>query len=103
MALYNLARMNTSTIGSGSITLGTPAVSFLSFTQAGVQNGDVVTYAIIDGANREIGRGTYTAPNTLARDTVLRSTNANSRISLSGNAEVAITPAAEDFDISSII
>lgn len=95
--LYNLAKMTTSTTGTGTITLGSAVASYLTFTDAGVQNGDVVTYAIADGSNREIGRGTYTASGTtLSRDTVLESTNSGSAINLSGSAEVFITAAAED-------
>lgn len=100
--LYNLARMTTATTGTGTATLGSAATSYLSFSSAGVQDGDVVTYAIVDGNNREIGRGTYTATGTtLSRDTILDSTNAGSAISLSGSAEVFITAAAEDVTTTS--
>jgi hypothetical protein len=95
--LYNLARMTTATAGAGTITLGAALSGFLSFGAAGVQDGDVVTYAISDGANSEIGRGTYTAAGTTLTRNVLRSTNSNSAISLSGSAQVFITAAAEDF------
>src|SRR5215510_12076465 len=96
--LYNLARMTTATTGSGPITLGPAAPSFLTFAQAGAQDGDTVTYAIEEGQSREIGRGVYTdgATPSLTRN-VLRSTNGNNPINLAGNAQVAITAAAEDF------
>ena len=95
--LYNLAKMTTSTTGTGTITLGSVVTSYLTFADSGVQDGDVVTYAIADGSNREIGRGTYTASGaTLSRDTILESTNSGSAINLSGSAEVFITAAAED-------
>ena len=95
--LYDLARMTTATTGTGTITLGAAATSFLTFAQAGVSNGDVVTYAIEDAPNREIGRGTYSSSGpTLTRDTVLRSTNSNAKIALSGTAQVFIAAAAED-------
>ena len=61
-----------------------------------MQNGDTVTYAIIDGLNREVGRGVYTSSGTTLTRTVLESTNSNTAINLSGNAEVFITAAAED-------
>lgn len=96
--LYNLARMTTATTGTGTITLGSAVASYLSFASSGVQNGDTVTYAIEDGNNREIGRGVYTASGTTLTRTVLTSTNSNNPISLSGNAEVFITAAAQDFD-----
>lgn len=95
--LYNLARMTTATTGTGTITLGSAATSYLSFADAGVQNGETVTYAIVDGSNREIGRGVYTSSGTtLTRATILESTNSNNAINLSGSAEVFITAAAED-------
>jgi hypothetical protein len=95
--LYNLARVTTATLGTGAVTLGAPVVGFLSFADAGVQNGDAVAYAIKDGSNSEIGRGTYSSTGpTLSRDRIYQSTNAGAAISLSGTAEVFITPAAED-------
>jgi len=51
--LYNLARVRTSTTGTGTITLGGAVTGFLTFAGAGVQNGDVVAYAIRDGSNSE--------------------------------------------------
>lgn len=94
--LYNLARMTTATIGTGTITLGSAVSGFLSFSTSGVQNGDTVTYAISEGANSEIGRGVYTASGTTLTRTVLKSTNSNTAISLNGNAQVFITVASED-------
>jgi len=99
--LYNLARMTTATTGTGTITLGSAVSGFVTFADAGVTNGQVVTYAISDGSNSEIGIGTYTsAGTTLTRDTVLRSTNSTGsytgKINLSGSAQVMITPSAED-------
>lgn len=98
--LANLARMTTATTGTGTITLGSAAtsggVTFLSFSGAGVADGDVVTYAIADTNASEIGRGTYTASGTTLTRTVLKSTNSNTAISLSGNAQVFITAASED-------
>lgn len=99
--LYNLARMTTATTGTGTITLGSAVSSYVTFANAGVQNGETVTYAIVDGTNREVGRGVYTSSGTtLTRATILESTNANAAINLSGNAEVFITAAAEDITSS---
>lgn len=98
--LYDLARMTTATTGTGTITLGSAAtsggVTFLSFSAAGVADGDTVTYAIADTNASEIGRGVYTASGTTLTRTVLKSTNSNTAINLSGNAQVFITAAAED-------
>jgi hypothetical protein len=96
--LYNLARVSTATTGTGgTITLGSAVSGFLTFAQAGIADGDTVTYAIQDGASSEIGRGVYTSSGTTLTRSVLKSTNSNAAISLSGTAQVFITPAAEDF------
>lgn len=94
--LYNLARMSTTTTGTGTITLGSAVSGFLSFSGAGVSDGDVVSYGIKDGTNSEVGTGTYTASGTTLTRTVTKSTNSNTAISLSGSAEVFITARAED-------
>jgi hypothetical protein len=96
--LYNLARMTTATTGTGTITLGSAVTGFLTFGTAGVGDGETVTYAIQDGSQSEIGRGVYTASGTtLSRASILKSTNGGSTINLSGNAQVFVTAAAEDF------
>lgn len=94
--LYNLAGMSTATTGTGTITLGSAMYGHLTFAQAGVQNGDLVGYAVNDGAASEVGYGVYTASGTTLTRTVRKSTNSDAAISLSGSAEVFITPAAED-------
>lgn len=95
--LYNLARMTTATVGAGTITLGSAVSGYLTFALAGVPNGEVVSYGIKDGSNSEVGTGTYTSAGTTLTRTVTKSTNSNAAISLSGSAEVFITPRAEDF------
>jgi hypothetical protein len=95
---YNLARVNCATAGTGALTLGAAVPGYLTFAQAGAVVGDVLTYAIWDKgtAGSEIGQGTYSATNTLTRDTIFSSTNGNAALALSGNAEVIITIAAQD-------
>jgi hypothetical protein len=95
--LYNLARMTTATTGTGTITLGSAVSGYLSFASAGVQNGDTVTYAIKDGSNSEIGEGVYTTSGTTLTRSVIKSTNSDTAISLSGSAEVFITPSHRHF------
>jgi hypothetical protein len=94
--LYNLARMTTATAGTGTITLGSAVSSFLAFAAAGVANGETVTYAIEDGTNREIGRGVYTSAGPTLTRSVLKSTNSDNAINLSGAAQVFITTASND-------
>lgn len=96
--LYNLARMTTATTGTSTITLGAAVVGCLTFDQAGVQDGETISYAIKDGGNSETGRGVYTASGTTLTRSVLKSTNSNNPINLSGSAEVLITALKEDFE-----
>jgi len=97
IGFHNIAKMRSTTIGTGTLTLTVAASGCNSFSAAGVVNGEQVTYSIRDGSNTEVGRGTYTASGTtLSRDTVLSSTNGGSKISCTGNEYVSITMAAED-------
>ena len=95
--LVNRARMSTSTTGTGTITLGSAENGYQSFDDAGVPDGDVIRYVIEDGANWEIGTGTYTASGTTLTRTVTESSNSDAALNLSGNAVVFIGPAAQDF------
>jgi len=90
--------MTVTTSGTGSpVTLGTAVQQFLTFAQAGVADGDTVLYSILDGANGgEVGWGVYTASGTTLTRNVIKSTNSNAAISLSGAAQVAISPLAAD-------
>lgn len=96
-AFYNLAKMTVSSGTTGTLTLGAAVSSFLTFADAGAVDGETISYLIIDGANREVGRATYnsTGP-TISGRTVIRSTNAGSPISATTNAVVGIAPVAED-------
>lgn len=98
---YDLARVTVAAApGLGPLSLGAAIYGFLTFPLAGVQNGDVVTYAINDGTQSEIGYGTYvTSTNVLARNMILASTNGGkggSKINASATCQVFITFAAED-------
>lgn len=95
--LFNLVRMSTATTGTGTITLGSAVTGFLTFAGGGAVDGSVVSYGIQDGANSEVGSGTYTASGTTLTRTVTNSTNAGSAINLSGSAQVFITALAADF------
>lgn len=94
--LYNLAKMTTATSGAGTITLDSAVSGFLSFADAGVSDAEIVRYTIRDGADSEVGYGTYTSSGTTLSRTVVKSTNSDAAIDLSGAAQVAITAIAED-------
>lgn len=94
---HNIAKMTSLTTGTGTLTLLNASVGFNTFALAGVLNAEIVTYTIRDGAQSEVGIGTYTsAGTTLSRTTVLSSTNAGSKISCSGRQTVMVSLAAED-------
>ncbi len=100
--LFNRAKVNTATTGTGTVTLGAAvSTAFCTFAEAGVANGNVVAYVIEDSNDFEIGIGTYTSSGTtLSRDTVRLSkiggTAGTSKINLSGSAVVYLSPAKED-------
>lgn len=96
--LYNLARMTTATAGTGTISLGAAVAGHLTFAQSGVSNGETVSYGIRDGSNSEVGTGVYTTAGLTLTRSVLKSTNGNALISLSGGAaEVFIDALATNF------
>jgi hypothetical protein len=92
----NRAKMTTSTVGTGLITLGSAVAGFQSFAAAGVANAETVRYAIEDGDAWEIGAGVYSASGTTLSRTVLESSNSDAPLSLSGLAMVFVTAAAVD-------
>jgi hypothetical protein len=101
--LANIAKMDSATTGTGTLTLGSAVAGYLSFANAGVTSGQVVTYAIEDydaSGNiiaREVGAGTYSSTGpTLTRDTVYSSTNAGAKINCSGLQYVFVSLAKED-------
>lgn len=90
------AWMGTATTGTGTITLGSAQTGYFTFAEAGVSDGDTVSYTLLDGNDFEIGVGTYTSSGTtLSRDTVIASkiggTAGTSKINLSGSATVFVT------------
>lgn len=105
MALFGLARMTVSSSGTGNITLNSAVSGFLTFDLAGCSTaatGQIVSYAIADTTQSELGQGTYFSSGpTLQRgsststDTLL-STNTNSPINMSNTAQVFITPRVKD-------
>jgi hypothetical protein len=88
--------MSVTSTGTGTLTLGSAVTGFQSFASAGVANSDVVSYVIEDGANWEVGTGTYTSSGTTLSRTVSASSNSNSEISVTTNAQVYVTALAAD-------
>jgi len=94
--LANRAFVLTATTGTGSIALGSVVAGYQSFSAAGITNGDTVRYTIEDGTNWEIGTGTLSnSVGTMSRS-VIDSSSGGSALTLSGNAKVFLTAAAND-------
>jgi len=94
----NRVKVNTSTTGTGTITLGSAVAGFQSFADGGIVDGNEVRYTIIDGNDWEVGTGTYTSAGTTLSRTLIESST-GSLLNLSGtNVEVFITMAAVDID-----
>lgn len=83
--------------GTGSISLSGAPTGFRTFA-AGFTVGATMPYAISDAAgNWEIGTGTLSGSTTLARTTVLASSNANALVSFpAGSKDVFCTLAADN-------
>ena len=87
-------RETTTTTGTGTITLAGAVTNFETFT-ANLSNSDTTYYAIVDNTNGafEVGLGTFTSSGTtLARSTIIASSNSNSAVNFgSGTKDVFIT------------
>jgi len=81
LVLADRVQETTTTTGTGSVTLGGAVLGYQSFAVVG--NTNTTFYCIADqgGANWEVGIGTYsTTGPTLARTTVLASSNSGSLV-----------------------
>jgi hypothetical protein len=83
LVLKDRVKETTTTTGTGSFSLAGAVTGYDSFGQIG--NGNTTYYAIyLDGGSEwEVGIGTYTAPSTLSRDTILASSNSGSVVTFS--------------------
>lgn len=92
--LSDRVKETSTTTGTGTLTLAGAVANFRTFTSV-LANGDTTLYAIIhQSANEwEVGLGTFTTSGTtLARTTVLGSSNGGAAVNLSaGTKHVAIT------------
>ena len=94
--LYNRARMTITSTGTGTLTLGSAVTQYNTFAAAGVANADVVSYAIEDGVNWEVGTGTYSTTGPTLTRTPSASSNAGAAISVTTSAQVYVTALAAD-------
>lgn len=87
----------TTTAGSGTITLAGAKTGYQSFSAIGNGNSTYYTIALQNGAEWEVGIGTYTASGTtLSRDTVLSSSAGGAKVTFSaGTKDVFVDYPAE--------
>lgn len=98
LVLKDRVKETTTTTGTGAISLGGAVANFQAFS-AVLSDADTTYYAIIDVTNSdyEVGLGTYASSgNTLARTTILESSNGGSAVSFgAGSKNVFIAYPAE--------
>lgn len=95
LKLADRVKQSSITVGDGDIVLYDTFSGFTSFASA-IGDGNTTYYTIENNGNYEIGIGTYHADgDRLSRDTVLKSTNANNKISLDGVSIVFCTYPAD--------
>lgn len=84
--LANRVQETSTTTGTGTLTLAGAVTGYVTFNSA-FSNGDVVFYTIDDGlGNWEIGAGTI-GTGTLARTTVIESSNSNNLVPFGSGAK----------------
>ena len=98
LVVKDRVKESSTTSGTGTLTLAGAVPGFQAFSAA-LSNSDTTYYAIAESSTGawEVGLGTYTTSGTtLARTTILDSSNSGSAISLSGaGADVFITQPAD--------
>jgi len=86
LVLADRVKETTTTTGTATYTLAGASTGFESFASIG--DGNTTYYACTDGTDFEVGIGTYTASGTtLARTTILQSSNSDSAVSWSSGTK----------------
>jgi len=86
-------RETTTTTGTGNLTLDGAVSKFRTFASV-LSSSDTTYYSIVEqsGTDWEVGIGTFTAPSTLARTTILSSANGGAAVNFAaGIKDVFIT------------
>ena len=90
LVLNDRVKETTTTTGTGTISLGGAQTNFETFV-AGVGNSNTTYYAIVHRSNAEfeVGLGTITdaSPDTLARTTIISSSNSDSAVNFSAGTK----------------
>ena len=94
LVVKDRVRENSTTTGTGTLTLSGAVNGFQTFSAA-IGNTNTTYYAIVGGAEFEVGLGTVSA-GALSRDTILESSNSGSAVNFSaGTKDVFCTYPAE--------
>lgn len=96
---FDRVKETTTTTGTGDITLAGAETQFRAFSSVFSIGDEQIPYAVVGqtGSEWEVGYGTYSAADTLRRDTVIASSNANGPVNLSsGTKDVLVTISAPD-------
>ena len=97
LVINDRVRETTTVTGTGSATLLGAVTGYQSFSVIG--NGNTTYYTIADqgGPNWEVGIGTWSTGGTLARTTVLASSNSGSLVNFTtGTKDVFVTYPSEE-------
>jgi hypothetical protein len=97
LVVKDRVKVSTTTTGTGTLSLGSAATGYQTFSVIGNGNTTYYTISSATGSEFEVGIGTYTTSgNTLSRDTVLSSSNGGALVSFSaGSKDVFVTYPAE--------
>ena len=90
LIIKDRVKETTTTTGTGNVALGGAVSNFVTFSSV-LSDSDTTYYAIVDSNNSdfEVGLGTYVSSgNTIARTTVLASSNSGSAVNLSSGSKV---------------
>lgn len=96
--LFDRVKETSTTTGTGDITLAGAVSQFLAFSSRFSVGDEQIDYAIVGqtGTEWERGLGTYSAANTLRRDKVYASSNADALVSFSaGTKDVWVNAGAD--------
>ena len=97
--LLNMVKVNVTSTGTGTLTLGTAIASFLTLAGAAAVDGREYSYVIEEGSAREVGWGVAGSSGTTLTRNCVNSTNSNAPISLTGSAIMYISPNDRDLEL----
>jgi len=97
LVVKDRVKVSTSSTGTGTISLGSAATGYQTFSVIGNGNTTYYTISSATSSEFEVGIGTFTlSGNTLSRDTVLSSSNGGSLVNFTaGTKDVFVTYPAE--------